>query len=322
MAQHPRTKKPSFRLRLCVSIAPQFQEMSDVLQVKLAGFDVTIKSKNGGAPSGTDWVVFETSGFPTQASARHYGERLRMIVQLAGACAGPGVDTGKDRLTSWLNPDFLSATGILKVGQRLVPDVHGLSVFPDDGRNLAAYMGGATGIVETNPRLFVAALRKLSEQEIVIDDTYLPASIRLLNLIRMSQHPIMRFLLSIIAIEPLGESSRWTVIERGCLKELVKKVETDTALCETTRTRIAKSIRRSISNGPTGLKEGVSCLIERLGREDMVDEWKQLYDERSALVHGRKQFDVDECGRLADRATKLATTVVQEMLRQKGISLP
>ena len=69
---------------------------------------------------------------------------------------------------------------MLKPGQRSVPDVHGLTVFPDDGNNLVAHMGPASVRVESNPSLFVAALEKLADQDIALHDPHLIAAIRLL----------------------------------------------------------------------------------------------------------------------------------------------
>ena len=54
----------------------------------------------------------------------------------------------------------------------------------------------------------------------------------------------------------------------------------------------------------------------------LQDEWKELYNERSALVHGRKDYDVDEVVRLADRASILARTLVLAALSEQGIRPP
>lgn len=320
-AEQPHTKQSRFRLRLCVRIGPQLQETS-TLKFLLGGLDVTIKSKNGDAPSGTDWIVFEATGFPTEASAEKYGERLRIVVQLAGLCSGPGVDPGKGSVTNWVSPEFLREFGMLKPGQRSVPDVHGLTVFPDDGNNLVAHMGPASVRVESNPSLFVAALEKLADQDIALHDPHLIAAIRLLNLIRLHQPPLVGFLLSVIAIEPLGQTEKWTEIENRYLNDLLKKVESDNGLSETHKRRVSHAIRRTISNGATGLKEGVVRLLESLELDELIDDWKHLYDERSALVHGREQVDAEKYGPLADRGAKLAKAVVRELLRRKGIDLP
>ena len=322
MTKSTDTLTTRFRLRLCIRIAPQFTDMPDVLRTVLNGIEVVITSKDGRAPCGTDWIVLRAVGFPSKASAQEFGTRLKMIVQLAGIYAGPGVDTGKDNATSCVSDDFLREMGLLQPRHTVVPDIHGLCVFPDDGNKMMAYTGQARVRVESNPTPFMNALRYLSDQDTRETDISLATATRLLNHVRMSQHPLVRFILSIVAVEPLGRSLTWSTTEKTYLKRIVKAVRDDSDLDRGSKERICYAVRNSLSRGPTGLKQGVVRRLACLGRHDLQDEWKELYDERSALVHGRKDYDVDEVVRLADRASILARTLVLAALNEQGIRPP
>ena len=308
-------------MRLCIRIAPQFMETADVVRTTVAGTEVVIKSKHGGPPTGTDWVVLEASGFPTKESAREYGTRLRTIVRLTGMCSGPGVDTGRDSPTSHGMEDHLTEIGLMQPGQIMVPDVHGIYVYPDDGNYVLSPDVQATVTVESSPTHFAKALRHISNQDTTVD-TDIATAIILLNYVRMSQNSIVRFLLSIVAVEPLGKRLTWSTIERAYLKQLAAAVRKDSELDQTSQDRIAEAIQNSLGRGPTGLKQGVVLLLTCLGLHDLKDEWKKLYDERSKLIHGRKAYDVDEVARLATRASKLANAVVSATLRKQGVMLP
>ena len=158
-------KERGFRLRFCIRIAPQFMETADVVRTTVAGTEVVIKSKHGGPPAGTDWIVLEASGFPTKESAREYGARLRMIVRLTGMCSGPGVDTGRDSPTSHWNG---------RSHDRDRP----YAARPDNGarctrhirlpgrRKLRSFAGRTSSItVESSSTNFAKALRHISNQE-------------------------------------------------------------------------------------------------------------------------------------------------------------
>ena len=73
--------------------------------------------------------------FETEDQARVFGEELRRATHLAGLCNRLGVDArdpGEDRTVSWLNPEVF---GRMNPEKRLAPDVHGIVVLPDDGKN-------------------------------------------------------------------------------------------------------------------------------------------------------------------------------------------
>ena len=210
--------KNGFRLRFCIRIAPRFMETADVLRTTVAGREVVIKSKHGGAPTGTDWIVLEAVGFRTKESAQEYGAGLRMIVQLAGMCSGPGVDTGRDSPTSLGMEDHLREIGLLETGYIMVPDIHGNYVFPDDGNYVISPDIQINVTVDSNPIRFANALRHISNQDIGEVDPYLVNAILLMNQIRMNQHPLIRFFLSIIAVEPLGKRLTWSSTRESLLE--------------------------------------------------------------------------------------------------------
>ena len=207
-------------------------------------------------------------------------------------------------------------------GQTMLEDIHGISVYPDHGNYVIPPDAQIDATVESDPVRFVNALQYIYSQELEEIDTVLATAILLLNQIGMSQHPMVRFLLSIVAVEPLGQRKDWSTTERAYLRQLATSAKNASELDRASQGRIAEAIQNSLARGPTGLKRGVVMLLDCLSLDDLKDEWKELYDERSNLIHGRKAYDVDEVVRLAARASELANAVVRAVLHRQGVRLP
>jgi hypothetical protein len=122
-----------YRVRLRVRIAKTLMTEDTSRTITIAAREVKVCSQKRDQPlSQADWIVFQAAGFSTEGEARNYGERLRMITEVAGLCSRFGVDVGQDNQTSWMNEDYARALGLLQPHERILPNVHGLAIIPDD----------------------------------------------------------------------------------------------------------------------------------------------------------------------------------------------
>jgi hypothetical protein len=127
------TEVSGFRIRLRVRVAKGLTSEATSLNVKVMDKDITLTSQKREEPlNKAKWIVLGARGFPTEDAARHFGARLRSILQLAALSSRLGVDVGEDKPTSWVNENFARKIGLLKATERLAPNVHGLLILPDD----------------------------------------------------------------------------------------------------------------------------------------------------------------------------------------------
>jgi hypothetical protein len=146
-----------FRIRLRVRIAKGLTTEATSLHFIMANKDVTITSQNKEEPlSKAKWIVLNASGFSTEEAARHFGTRLRSILQLAALSSRLGVDPGEDKPTSWVNEDFARSIGLIKEHERIAPNVHGLAILPDDDNTRFPVMN-AQATVTADPEHFLSA---------------------------------------------------------------------------------------------------------------------------------------------------------------------
>jgi hypothetical protein len=86
-----------FRIRLRVRIAKALTSETISLNVMVMNKDVIITSQRKEEPlNKAKWIVLGARGFLTEEAARHFGTRLRSILQLAALSSRLGVDVGED----------------------------------------------------------------------------------------------------------------------------------------------------------------------------------------------------------------------------------
>ncbi|MCY3682220.1 MAG: hypothetical protein OXH16_12530 [Gemmatimonadetes bacterium] len=271
-----------FRLRLQIRL--ETLGTNEVcLTTRLAGREVTIRSRQDGQPiSKAKWIVLGARGFATEPEARAFGERLRANVQLAALCSQLGADTGLDKVLSWINEDWWRSMGRLAPHQRSAPDVHGLSILPDDDNTLIPY--SEPQVTKTsNPDLFLDALHELAEQP-SITEPKVTIAVQLLNLARINPQPLARIVLAFSAVETVAQVENRR--QRISVRQRVKRV-----LC-----------RNSLSH--------------------LHEEWGRLYDLRSHLFHGSKQLAEQEVNSLANDALNLCSRIILAIIKRNGVKLP
>ena len=307
-----------FRLRFCVRIGKALTTDQVCLSTLLAGREVTIKSRDNQPLSKTKWIVLEACGFANETKALDFGEQLRTIIQIAALCSHLGADAGLDKTLSYINEDYLRSTGVLKPHQRLGPDVHGLSILPDDNNTLFASLGQATGTVTSDPNQFIGAMEELAGQLPFSESAVTPA-VRTLNLALINPQPHARIVLAFSSIEALGQGERWTPTQVDLLKKLANEVE-DNAGGDGERSEVADALRRSIHR--FGVRQGVKRVLRCNDIGHLQTVWDRLYPQRNNLVHGIKPLTEQEVNKLATDAVKLCITIILAIIKRKGIKLP
>ena len=289
-----------FRLRLQAQIGRTLTTDQTVLTTSLAGKEVTIRSRDGKPLSGTEWIVLEARGFPTEPEARVFGERLRANVQLAALCSHLGADTGLDNVLSQFYVD--------PPNRRSMPEVHGLSVFPDDDSlSFPTATAKATPILD--PALFLGAMRELAEQSSIVEST-VALPVRLLNLAFINPQPLARIVLAVSAVENVAEDEDWTSEQHALIKNLATEIE-DPEVKE------AVKRMRKIS-----IRQGIKRVLSRNSLGHLWGEWDDLYERRSRLFHGGREFTKQEAQKLASDALRLCGKIILTIVKRNGITLP
>lgn len=309
-----------FRLRLQVRLGTLSTD-EVCLTTHLDGREVTIKSREDGQPiSKAKWIVLEARGFATESEARVFGEQLRANVQLASICSRLGADTGLDKVLSQINEEIWRSKGLLAPHQRLGPDVHGLSVLPDDDNTIFMYIE-AELTVASDPAQFLDAIRVLAEQP-SITESKVTLPVRLLSLAHINPQPLARIVLAFSAVETVAQDENWSDKQRNLIKKLVAEI-TNHAGGDRESLEVAKALQRMHR---IGVRQGVRRVLCRNGLSHLQKEWDKLYGLRSSLFHGSKQLTEEDINNLANNlandAMNLCSRIILAIIKRNGVKLP
>ena len=190
--------------------------------VNLAGREVTIASQVKGQPlSDTLWIVLGARGFSTEEEANDFGTQLRAITELAGLCSRLGIDVGQDKATGWMREEFARSLGLIGPHERLQPNVHGLTIMPDDDLNRIPIVQ-AEGTVRADPSSLEGALAEIAAGP-RIQPSSSAEGVRLLNLALINPQPLGQLVLAISAVEALGQNEAWTETQTACWLNSLRK---------------------------------------------------------------------------------------------------
>ena len=201
-------EKTKYRLWLKLRIGKSLDTEDDALTVSIAGRTVTIESEKRGEPlSKTSWLVMSCRGFETEAQARKFGEELRRATHLAGLCNRLGVDAGdpgEDRTMFWLNPEIVRN---VNPDIRLVPDVHGIVILPDDGNNVHARWPMTAQVLANTGHFRPLLLRSVlpGNDPLRSGSPSIRRAIRMLSLAEINEDPIAKLVLAVSTIEGLAK---------------------------------------------------------------------------------------------------------------------
>ena len=319
-----------YRLWLKFRVAKSLDTEDSALTASITGKTVTIESENPGEPlSKTSWLVMTCRGFHTEAKAREFGEELRRATYLAGLCNRLGVDAcdpGEDRTVSWLNPELFRS---FAPDKRLVPDVHGLVVLPDDGRNVFARGGRATLLVRTHARYFVRSLEEClpANRPLGHGSPATRRAIRVLSLAEITEDPIAKLVLAVSTIEGLATDPPWTAKQR----ELLDSAATWLERAHSGREEAAQVVAAIPGVRRESIRQRVRKLLQANDLSQLWRAWDSLYTKRSSLFHGRSEAGSERRGShleesalraLGEEALTLCVKIVLSIAQREGLALP
>ncbi|MXW23900.1 MAG: hypothetical protein F4Z96_04460 [Chloroflexi bacterium] len=311
-------------MRLQVRLGKRLRTEETSLSAIVDGHEVSITSRNPDKPiSEAQWIAFEARGFASENAARAFGEKLRFSLSIAGLCSRVGVDAGKGQALGRFNEAFLRAKGLLERHQRIAPDIHGISVTPEDGNSIHLLMGMPRVTVLSDPDQFVKALEEVPTAQLagtdepgVLESLAMPMGF--LNLALMAEDRRGQVVLALSAIESLIRHEKWNGRQKAWIKDAASALEESG---DEEMRDVAKRLR-DILQYRTTLRQGVFAVLTRNGLEHLKAEWDSVYGLRSELFHGHRSFGRTETNELARKAVDLCITVILAIIRDEGIELP
>ena len=294
------------RVRLRVRLAKALHTADVSRVMNLAGREVAIISQIPDQPlSEALWIILRAQGFSSEEEARDFGEQLRTITEFAGLCSRLGIDVGLDQPTAWVNEEFARSLGLIQPHERVLPNVHGLAVVPDDEATRFPLIE-AEPIVHADPKQFMSALAELATV-LPVQLSTAAEGVRILNLALINLQPLARIVLAVSAVEALGQDETWTNAQATLIDELATQVEIGAGARDAERLEVAEALRRSLHR--IGLRQGVMRVLARLGLQHLRKEWDRIYGMRSGLFHGTVKLTIAETAQLVLRLKRTMQAV-------------
>jgi hypothetical protein len=288
-------------------------------KISVGGRDVTLASQTPGqALSEAQWVILGAQGFASEEMAREFGEQLKAVAELAGLCSRLGVDVGDDKPTSWVNENFARSSGLIKPTDRLIPNIHGLTIMPDDDRTRIPVIQ-AEGKVLADPDQFLGALNELTAQA-PIQLATAAEGVRVLNLALINPQPLAQVALAISVIEALGQDEEWSVNQAALIEALSAQAEASAEGQDPECLEVAQAMRRELHR--VGLRQGVLRVLAKLGLGHLNKDWDRIYGLRSGLFHGTRRLPESEIRELATETLSLCGRIVLALAETEGARLP
>ncbi|MDE0696328.1 MAG: hypothetical protein OXH76_10920 [Boseongicola sp.] len=326
--------KVGYRLWLKFRTSMRLDSEETVLSAMVGGRQVTIEAEGGRQPlKDATWLVAGCRGFETQESAREFGEEFRRAVHLTGLCTLVGADAGdpgEDRRMSWTNPDAFHPDFRRKHPEvRFGPDVHGISILPDDDKTVFAKPPSMEAVVRSNAGNFLESL----EQALPDDDlrtrgsSSIRRAVRILSLAEMNQDPIAKAVLAISTVEGLAADPPWTDAQAKLIERAASWLEDDCGDSQDAW-QVIEAIRRMRKES---IRQRVRKLLEANDLSSLRPAWDSLYGRRSALFHGRSDGGDESVGdrleqeglhRLGHDAVILCGKIVLSMAKRNGMPVP
>ncbi len=318
-----------YRLWLKFRIGKSLGTEDHALTASIAGRTVTITTENPKDPlSKASWLVMDCRGFETETQGREFGEALRRATHLAGLCNRVGADAGdpdEDRTMSWLNPEVL---GSVNPDMRLVPDVHGIVVLPDDGNSVLARWRVRPQVL-ANAGHFVRSLEECLPENgpLRSGSPSIRRAIRVLSLAEINEDPIAKLVLAVSTIEGLATDPPWTDGQQELIDSAAMWLERAYGDGEDAM-QVVQAIRRVRNES---IRQRIRKLLQANGLSNMWKDWDSLYGRRSGLFHGRMEAGNERRGSRLDESTlqalgqdaiKLSARIVLSMAKRQGIAVP
>ena len=258
------------------------------------------------APSSPERFLMKGSGFPTEAAARSFGERLKLALAVIGCEASIGIDVGRDLATSGAAA-FIKDAIREQQGLQLRDIYHGLDVFPEDPPVIhielsatatsAFALEGFPGKVANE----VTTIKPLSPKQSLALELY--------NLGHFEPATKARFLNLVSIIEILKTCEPKAKGVRDQIDVLMRSVKAS---------GLSDEEKNSLISGLGSLKrESISAACRRIVAESLGEEAAQYFSEcykaRSELLHSgeTERPQINNWGRLDEIVRQVLLTMVR-----------
>ena len=211
--------------------------------------------------------------------------------------------------------EWLRSLGLLQLGQKVVPNIHGLTVLPDD-ENIRVAGGEATGRVTHDPAKFVRAIEEAATEGVSQD---VVQAISVLNLAQINESPIAKVVLAISSIEALAvQGEGWTASQR----EMIKRA-TDWVHGEFGDSSAAHEVTDAIQRiRQYSLRQQAKRLLTEHDLMAWWEDWEKVYGRRSSLFHGGANREEGAVVELANDAMTVCGRIVLSIAKRQGAVLP
>ena len=311
-----------YRIRLKFLIGTRLTTDETSLLANFQGREVALISATDNEPLNEAWwLVLSAGSFAKETEARQYGEELRCAIQLAGLCTFVGVDgrsVDDERPQGGFSPEgeqWLRELRDLPPEQLLLPDVHGLSVVPDN-QEICFMSLSATGSVTHDPQEFIRSIEEAAARG--VPDNVMRA-IRVLNHAQINENPIAKVVLAISSIEALAAvNTGWSESQMDMVKQAQNWVTSKFGDGDEAR-EVGDAIQKVRVQS---VRQQAKRLLEENGLMEYWNGWDQMYRHRSRLFHGGASGDEWDAAQLGQDAIRICGKIVLSIAKRAGAVLP
>jgi hypothetical protein len=301
----------TFACRLAFEISHPVETGKGVIRLTFRHRPFSLQPPYGGPLKGAHQLVAIARDFPTEGDARSYGAALKDGLLALAIEARLGVDVGKDRPRGGPGK-VLVDLALADCGLVLIPDIHGVSVYPDDGRHQVVG-GSATAHRAVGEDRFVELLANADRFS-----QPLPHKIRiaaeLLSASYIGESSYATLILSVAAVEAATSTSKRSPAYINLLKRAIEGVGEDT-VNRNEKNALIHDLKRLACESIS--KSCFSLICNKLDHETAV-EFQVIYSKaRSAFVHGRVSFDRWEVWDPALRAQMIASRLLAVLIAER-----
>jgi hypothetical protein len=313
------TNSERFRVRLRVRIGKALTTDELSLSTTVRGREVSIKSQRKDQPlSEATWIVLGARDFTTEFEGHEFGTQLRSIFKLAALCTRLGTDAGQDKASTHVNEEFARSLGLVQPHERIMPNIHGLVVIPDD-ENTRFPLIEATGKITSSPTLLLETISEIGRSAPFKLATA-SLGVDLLNQALITPQPLAQTVLAFAAVEALGQNEKWSAAQLARIEQLATEVEQKASETDNEALEVANALRRSLHR--VGLRQGVKRILADLGLGFLMKRWDELYELRSGLFHGTAKLTEPEIAKLANDSVSLCGVIILRVAEREGLTLP
>ena len=298
---------PGFGVRLRFRMTKGFTTNEPMLSADVGGHLVTLASPDEKPLQEGGWYCLRATGFDTPDDAVAFGTRLNIALQVTSLRRMLGVDVGSGRATSSLGKVVYDA--LAEQGAFVRPNIHGLDVF-EDRPGTAWFNASLQGSVSTNPTAIFDDISALVGAVGVGEPKKFDA-VRLLNEALVSSDAPSQLTLAIAAVEMLAQGGKWSEAQNDAIERLAVTAQKDRSLSETEQQELAAAVRRVY---PMSVMEGFRRLLAQLGLMEIWPHWRDLYSDRSRILHGLAYAKPEERVGMIAPATLLSSRIVLSAL--------